>query len=136
MNDEQKEKIESIAYKAELQALAGESVPEAIITIREDKLIYYANPHARLMFGYTEVEFYKKPIHELLNDTDEELWKKHDVYIDKWFADPMPKPMAMRQVLIGLTKSKKQIKVTIYLVPASSSEGTVGMAYIRRVKEE
>lgn len=134
MNNEEFQKIESIAYKAELQALAGENVPEAIITIREDKLIYYANQHARLMFGYTENEFFKKPIHELLDDKDKELWQKHDLYIDKWFADPTPKPMAMREVLTGLTKTRKCIKVTIYLVPTSSSEGTIGMAYIRRVK--
>lgn len=135
MSIKQFEKIESIAYKAELQALAGENVPEAIITIREDKLIYYANSHARLMFGYTEDEFFKKPVHELLDDKDAELWQKHDSHVEKWFADPMPKPMAMREVLTGLTKSKKEIKITIYLVPTSSTEGTVGMAYIRRVKD-
>lgn len=135
MDTEQQKRIESIAFKAELQALAGENVPEAIITIKDDKLIYYANPHARLMFGYTEDEFSKKPLNDLL-DEDEELKSRHSSYIDQWFADPMPKPMAMRKVLTGLTKNRKQIKITIYLVPASSSEGTVGMAYIRRVKEE
>lgn len=135
MDDIQRDKMESMAYKAELQALAGESVPEAIITIREDKLIYYANSQARLMFGYTEGEFFKKSIHELL-ENNEELRSKHDTYIDKWFADPMPKPMAMRNVLPGITKAGKKIRVTIYLVPESSSEGTVGMAYIRRAKEE
>lgn len=135
MDEIQSKKIESIAFKAELQALAGENVPEAIITIREDRLIYYANPHARLMFGYTEDEFFKKSINDLL-EADDELRVNHNTHIDKWFSDPMPKPMAMRSTLSGITKTGKKIRITIYLVPASSSEGTVGMAYIRRAKED
>lgn len=110
-----------------------EDGPHAIIVVRQDGRIAYANRAAVSLFGYARPELVGKSVDCLLPD---DRRAKHASYIGGWFMHPRPRPMGSEHLNIqGRNKNGQLMSLDIQLSPIETDKGVMAQAWIRERPE-
>lgn len=76
--------------------------------------IIFINQEVQKIFGYAENELIGKNINILLPERFRQI---HGEHMAAYWKNPIPRPMAARKDLVGLTKDRREVPLEISLVP-------------------
>ena len=109
-----------------------DAAPSAMIVVNREGEIALTNVRAQKLFGYPKDELSGKPIEMLIP-----LQFRHGHIHDrqKYFAQPVSRPMGAGRDLFGLHKDGHEIPVEIGLTPYESAEGPFTLAQIVDITE-
>ncbi|HUA53459.1 MAG TPA: PAS domain S-box protein [Candidatus Sulfotelmatobacter sp.] len=109
-----------------------EAAPDAMIVVRPDGTISFANGHAETIFGYSQAVLLGRPINWLIPDR---FHASHDAHMKAFFAAPDFRPMGAERVLFGRRRDGTEFPVEISLSPIESEGEACVMAAMRDVTE-
>ncbi len=95
-----------------------DDVPDAVVIVDADRLIHYANPAVRDVFGYAPEELIGRDYQELV---PESVRAAHSVNHELFLADPSARPMGTGLDLYGRRRDGADVPVEIALVPLRGS---------------
>lgn len=108
------------------------SLPDGLIIIDESAIIKLATVQVELMFGYPSAMLVGNKVHMLL---DPETATVHAKHIERFFDNPVVRPMNFAKALSGKHKNGKTVTVQISIGPLVSSQGIMAMALVRRMAD-
>jgi hypothetical protein len=97
---------------------ALEASPNAIVAVRSDGRLSYANPQAVATFGYPHDELIGLPVETLLPDR---LERRHVGHRTGFFARPTARPMGIGLDLAGRRRDGSEFPVEISLSPVDTA---------------
>ena len=109
-----------------------ESVPDAMVIVREDGQIVFVNGMAERLFGWSRAELLGHPIEVLLPARFRAM---HHIHRSGYQAAPRNRPMGLGLDLFGLKKDGNEFHAEIMLAPLSSGGQTCTIAAVRDVSE-
>ncbi len=104
--------------------------PDAIVVVRRDGTIDYANLETQKIFGYAPEELIGRPHETLL---PERLRAIHAVHTERFFAQPQSRPMGQALETRGLAKDGREIPVEVSLGVIDTPEGILVATTIRDI---
>lgn len=106
-----------------------EDAPDAVLVVRRNGTIAFANRFAVTLFGYSRQELTGKSVDTLL---PEDRRGSHAEYIASWFRHPRPRPMGSEHLNIqGRNKDGELMNLDIKLSPIETKMGVMAEAWIR-----
>ena len=109
-----------------------ESAPSAVVVVRSDGNIAYANLAAVTLFGYSRQEFVGKPVDFLIPEARR---APHAQNVLGWFKHPHARPMGTGLDIHGRNKNGEPIALDIQLAPIETDSGVMALAWVRERKE-
>jgi PAS domain S-box-containing protein len=107
-------------------------VPDAVLVVRRDGTIAYANRQAEQMFGYGRDELLRCDLETLIPQRFREGHLHHRA---AYFGDPHVRPMGSGLELQGLRKDGSEFPAEISLSSIETAEGVHAVSTIRDVSE-
>jgi PAS domain S-box-containing protein len=107
-----------------------EAVPDALILMRGDGTIAFANRQAERLFGYKRQELVGLCVEGLL---PERFRQRHAEMRAAYFAEPVVRPMGSGLELLAVSSDGREFPVDISLSPVPSSNGMLAAASIRSI---
>ena len=105
-------------------------IPDAVILVRQDGRIEFANAQTERVLGYASHELIDAPLEVLI---PERFRAPHAEHWRNYVADPVFRPMDRISELVALRKDGQELPVEISLGRASTSRGVLAVATIRDV---
>lgn len=109
-----------------------ETIPDGAIVIDESGSIVMANRRAHRIFGYPENGLWGELVHVLMPG---HLSNRHKTYVEHFFADPHPRPMARGLDFSARRRDDQLIAVDIMLNPIVLQHKQYALAIIRDTTE-
>lgn len=109
-----------------------ESAPSAVVVVRSDGNIAYANLAAVTLFGYSRQEFVGKPVDFLIPETRR---APHAHNVAGWFKHPHARPMGTGLDIRGRNKNGEIMPLEIQLAPIETDSGVMALAWVREREE-
>lgn len=111
-----------------------ENAPDAMVVSNLSGLILEVNAQTEHTFGYPRQELIGQEMEMLIPERFRDLHKRHRLaYAEEML--PRHRPMSSSQVLWGMRKDGREIRVGISLDIAEASEGTLVCSIIRDISE-
>jgi formate hydrogenlyase transcriptional activator len=107
--------------------------PDAIFVTDASGVIRGANPRAAELFGYTQAEFFGKPIDALV---PERFRGRHPSHRENYNAHPRARQMGAALNLSGLRKDGTEFPVDIMLKPVQTGSGAIVLSFVRDTTEQ
>lgn len=105
-----------------------EESPEAVIAVREDGKIAYANRAFMTLFGYSRAQVIGRGVEMLI---PEDRRTHHADNIAGWFMHPRPRPMGAELQIQGANRNGDLMDLDIQLSPIETDKGIMALAWIR-----
>jgi PAS domain S-box-containing protein len=109
-----------------------DTAPDAMMVVRTDGAIAFANLETERLFGYTRAELVGQPLEMLI---PERFRAGHGGHLARFFASPTRRPMGSGLQLYGLRRDGTELPIEVSLSPIHSAEGISVCAAIRDVTE-
>lgn len=109
-----------------------ETIPDGAIVVDQTGSIVMANKRAHRIFGYPENGLWGELVHILM---PQELSSRHAAYVEHFFADPHPRPMARGLDFSARRRDDRLIAVDIMLNPILLEDNQYALAIIRDTTE-
>ncbi len=109
-----------------------EAAPDAMVCVRTDGRIAFANARAEQLFGYTQRQLIGSPIEMLM---PEALRAAHPAHRSGYFSDPTPRPMGAGRQLAARRADGTEFPADISLSALETEEGLLVSAAIRDVSD-
>jgi PAS domain S-box-containing protein len=109
-----------------------EAAPDAMVCVRTDGRIAFANARAEQLFGYTQRQLIGSPIEMLM---PEALRASHPAHRSHYFGDPTPRPMGAGRQLAARRADGVEFPADISLSALETDEGLLVSAAIRDVSD-
>ncbi|MDP1795000.1 MAG: PAS domain S-box protein [Acidimicrobiales bacterium] len=109
-----------------------EAAPDAMVCVREDGRIAFANARAEQLFGYTQRQLIGAEIELLM---PEALRATHPTHRGGYFSDPSPRPMGAGRQLAARRADGTEFPADISLSALETEEGLLVSAAIRDVSD-
>jgi PAS domain S-box-containing protein len=109
-----------------------EAAPDAIVGVTRDGTITLINAQAERLFGYQRDELLGQPVEILV---PERLRDQHPRQRERYFADPLPRPMGAGMALAAVRKDGTEFPAEISLSSLETDQGVIVSAAIRDVTE-
>ena len=106
------------------------AIPDAVLLVRQDGTIAFANAQAEELFGYTRDELVALPLDLLL---PERFRKRHSYQVAAYFTSPSVRRMGTRPELSALCKNGLEIPVDISISPIETPDGPMAITSVRDV---
>lgn len=107
-------------------------LPDALVLVRDDGAIVFANDQVLRMFGYSQAELIGQRIEMLI---PQNARSRHEFQRRHYFGDPRIRPLAAAPNLVALRKDGLQFPVEISLTPISVGTGKEVLAVIRDISQ-
>ncbi|HWH00806.1 MAG TPA: PAS domain S-box protein [Pilimelia sp.] len=117
--------------EAKFQALL-EAAPDAIVGVGRDGRIVLANAQAERLLGYARAELIGRPVEILV---PEPVRAGHRHLRDRYFADPLPRPMGAETQLTAVRRDGTEFPAEISLSALDTEDGVIVSASIRDVTD-
>lgn len=109
-----------------------EAAPDAIVGVDAGGRIRLVNAQTEALFGYSREELIGQPVEILV---PAEFREAHPAHRDRYFADPVTRPMGAGRNLVGRCKDGREVPVEISLSSIDTAEGRLVSAAIRDVTD-
>jgi len=109
-----------------------EAAPDAMVIVRRDGQILFANGQAERLFGYPRAELIGQPVDVLVPARYRD---QHPGHRATFLAAPRARPMGVGGTLHAVRKDGREFPAEISLGPVATAQGTVITAAIRDVTE-
>ncbi len=106
--------------------------PDAIVVVRRDGIIDYANLETERIFGHAPSELIGRS-HDLL--VPERLRAAHAEHTERFFAQPQGRPMGRGMETFGLTRDGREIPVEVSLGVIETEAGLLVATTIRDITQ-
>ena len=107
--------------------------PNAVFVTDDQGVILKANPRATELFGYTQAEFIKRRVEDLI---PERFRAAHPKHRENYGAHPRTRPMGSALNLFALRKDGSEFPVDIMLRPMETPAGLLVLAFLRDMTEQ
>jgi PAS domain S-box-containing protein len=121
------ESPESAAYRQLL-----ETAPDAMIVVRPDGAITFANLETERLFGYGRDELLGQTLDMLI---PERFRAGHGAHLQRFFAKRTRRPMGSGLQLFGRRRDGSELPIEVSLSPVDTAEGPSVCAAIRDISE-
>lgn len=118
--------------EAKFRALL-EAAPDGVVVVDEGHRIVEFNAEAERMFGRSKESVVGQPVTMLIPDRYRESHRKLQ---EKYFVNPIKRPMGLGLELYGLRGDGIEFPVEISLSPVNTEDGKLVIAVVRAVGEE
>lgn len=109
-----------------------DAAPDAVLAVRGDATIVYANSQVEKLFGYQREELVGAPVERLV---PERFRAAHTGHRGRYFEHPVTRPMGRDLDLYALRKDGSEFPAEISLSALETREGLLATAAIRDVTE-
>ena len=109
-----------------------EVVPDAVVLVRRDGRIVYANAQAERLFGFAPGQLIDCTVEDLLPETSHASHREHR---EDFFRNPKVRAMGTGLELLARRQDGSQVPVDINLSPTKTAEGWLVGASIRDISE-
>ena len=109
-----------------------EAAPDAMIVVRHDGGISFANGHAETIFGYARSELLGRSVEQLI---PERFRGGHDAHVKGFFTSPTLRPMGVGLALFARRKDGSEFPVEVSLSPIEHDGEACVIATVRDVTE-
>lgn len=109
-----------------------ESTPVAVLLVKREGFICYANGFSEQLFGYRREELIDKPVELLI---PERFRQNHTVERERYFTGPEKRPMGTGKELFALTRGGEEFRVEIALTPIRYLDEIVTVAMITDIRD-
>jgi PAS domain S-box-containing protein len=107
-----------------------ELVPDAMLLVRPDGTLAFANHQAEQLLGYTADELARLPLERLV---PERFRDRHAECYAAYFAAPVVRPMGGHLELFALHQDGRELPVDISLGPVETPAGRLVAAVLRDI---
>jgi PAS domain S-box-containing protein len=109
-----------------------ESAPDAMVIVDSAGVIQLANAETQKLFGYAREDLIDQPVEMLI---PERYRARHPDHRNRFFSDPLARPMGAGLELAGRRHDGSEFPVEISLSPLQTEDGLLATAAIRDVTE-
>ena len=109
-----------------------DTAPDALVVVRPDATIAYANLQTEKLFGQNRRALIGQPLEILI---PERFRPAHTGHIARFFAHPNVRPMGSGLQLYGRRADGSEMPIEVSLSPVETAEGTMVCAALRDITE-
>ena len=131
-SSEEKHAKEAAAHSERRLRRFLETAPDALVLVRRDGTIIFANEKVESVFGYRPEELTGTSLEKLI---PERFRQPHTSHQHGFFAEPTHRPMGVGKTLFALRKDGAELPVEINLSALESEEEVIVSAAIRDISD-
>ena len=131
-NSKQRQAEEAVARSERRLRRFLETAPDALVLVRRDGIIVFANEQVETVFGYRPDELIGASLETLV---PHRFRQPHTSHQNGFFAEPTHRPMGVGKTLLALRKDGAELPVEINLSALESEEEVIVSAAIRDISD-